>query len=140
VVELALASCRTLSESRGVGIRLIGSGAEPPLRADRQRLAQVVENLVSNAIYFSTEGATVDVELEPPTSGRALCRVRDRGPGIAEDDLPRLFEPFFTRRSGGTGLGLSIVRRIVHEHGGEVSAANHPQGGAVLTVRLPHAG
>jgi signal transduction histidine kinase len=143
VVELALGSCRLLAESRGVGLEVIGPGAEPPLRLDRQRLAQVVENLVTNAIHFSERGEAVSVELEGVASGSApgsaVCRVRDRGPGIAEADLPRLFEPFFTRRSGGTGLGLSIVRRIVREHGGEVSAANHPEGGAVLSVRLPYA-
>jgi signal transduction histidine kinase len=109
---------------------------------DRQRLSQVVENLISNAIYFSAERGTVSVELQGSTPrdgepGVTSCRVRDRGPGISEADLPRLFEPFFTRRSGGTGLGLSIVRRIVQEHGGEVTAENHPEGGAILTLRLP---
>jgi signal transduction histidine kinase len=68
------------------------------------------------------------------------CVVADSGPGFRAEDLPHVFDPFFTRRHGGTGLGLSIVHQIAQEHGGEIVAANRPQGGAAMTVRLPASG
>ncbi len=72
-----------------------------------------------------------------------VIRVADRGPGIPEADLTRIFERFYrvdkdrSRESGGTGLGLSIVRHLVELHGGQVQAANRRDGGAIFTVRLP---
>jgi signal transduction histidine kinase len=65
------------------------------------------------------------------------CRFRDSGPGFEETDLALAFEPFYSRRQGGTGLGLAIAWRFTREHDGTIAAGNHPEGGAVLTVRLP---
>jgi signal transduction histidine kinase len=110
------------------------------VRMNRQRLVQVFQNLLENAIQHSPPGGSVEIETaEVSLDGRdwIAYRIKDAGPGFGSEDLPRIFEPFFTRRHGGTGLGLSIVQRIVEEHGGTITAGNCPEGGgAVMVVRL----
>jgi two-component system, OmpR family, sensor histidine kinase MprB len=100
-------------------------------------LERAVGNLVDNALKYAPDGL-VTVEVEP---GRV--RVRDHGPGIAEEDLPHVFDRFYRSRTArgasGSGLGLAIVRQIATAHGGDVEVANHPDGGAVFTLRLPDA-
>jgi len=103
----------------------------------------VFKNLVENAIQHTAAGGSVTVVAEPVFEGEDAwidCIVADSGSGFRMEDLPRIFEPFFTKRRGGTGLGLSIVRRIVEQHAGTVTAANRPEGGAVMRVRLPSGG
>lgn len=142
VVAEAVLSARPLAEKAQVAVRNAVDGALPPVRMDRRRLLQVFENLLDNALRHSPPKSAVTVEAEPSRSDGEDwidCRVRDEGQGFKPEDLPRVFEPFFTRRRGGTGLGLSIVQRIVEDHGGRIFAANRAEGGAVMTVRLPAA-
>ncbi len=136
-VALAVSACDRLARQRGVELRTAVPDSLPLLRLDRGRMGQAFINLIENAVQHSPEGAAVFVEavLHPGTAIEVA--VRDSGPGVPAEDLPHLFEPFFSRRAGGTGLGLSIVQRIVEEHGGSVSAVNLPGGGACLSVRLP---
>ena len=105
---------------------------------DADSLERAIMNLVDNAVKFSPEGATVHVKLV-----KGILTVADEGPGIAPNDLPHVFERFYrsdkARNTPGTGLGLSIVAHTVATHGGRVSAANDPLGGAIFTVRLPAA-
>ncbi|MGZ4808845.1 MAG: ATP-binding protein [Thermoanaerobaculia bacterium] len=114
--------------------------ADPTISADRERLGRAVQNLIDNALQHSPPGAEVEVTCATRTRDRSRyvdIAVADRGRGFSTDDLPRLFEPFFSRRKGGTGLGLALVQQIVTEHGGEVAAANRPGGGAVVTISIP---
>jgi signal transduction histidine kinase len=124
------------------GARLVRDVAPdlPPLAMDRPRLARALVNLVENAVQHCPPEGVVTIEARPielDAQPWVEIRVSDEGPGIAADDLPRVFDPFFTRRRGGTGLGLSIVQRTVQEHGGTVSAENGPGGGAIFSMRLP---
>jgi signal transduction histidine kinase len=112
------------------------AGADAMVLMDSSRLVLVFENLIANAVQHSPAGESVTIDTARDGEQIEIA-VRDRGPGFRPADLPRVFQPFFTRRRGGTGLGLSIVQRIVDEHGGIVAASNDPAGGAVIHVRLP---
>ncbi|MCA8942160.1 MAG: HAMP domain-containing protein [Planctomycetes bacterium] len=109
----------------------------PPLTSDPGEWRQVLFNLLRNAIDATPEGTQVLVSAALE-NGRVVVRVRDHGPGFDDDDLDRVFEPFFTKKAPnqGTGLGLAIVDRIVREFGGEVDARNCATGGE-LRVSVP---
>jgi two-component system sensor histidine kinase HydH len=103
---------------------------------DRPRVEQVLANLLRNAAQASTPESQIELGVRV-VDGNLEFSVRDHGPGIAPEDLDQIFEPFFTRRVRGTGLGLTIAKRIVQSHGGQISAVNSPDGGALFCVRLP---
>jgi PAS domain S-box-containing protein len=134
VVAEAVRACEPLAEGRQVAVEM--APGLPPVALDRPRMVQVFENLIRNALQHSPPGGRVLVEGGGQDAASVWCRVRDFGPGFRGEDLPRLFEPFFTKREGGIGLGLSIAQRIVEEHGGAIAAENHPEGGAVVRLTL----
>jgi len=126
---------RPLCERAGVELHVAAD--ETVVRADRGQLGQVLTNLAINAVQ-AMEGhqpRRLDLVGSADGSGAAL-EVLDTGPGIAEDDLSRVRQAFFSRRKGGTGLGLSIAERIVEEHGGTLTLANRPGGGLAARVEL----
>jgi signal transduction histidine kinase len=140
----AIESLRAVAARAEVRIVSRAQGELPPIPIERERLLQVFQNLLENAIQYSPPHGTVEIELTAVTrvDGEACldCTVRDSGPGFREADLPHVFEPFFSNRSGGTGLGLAIVQRVVEERGGEVLAGNQSGGGGFVRVQLPVAG
>src|SRR3954468_24790081 len=115
----------------------------PRVKSDPLLLHQVFLNMVMNAehaIAATGKGGRIEIATAvAPTGHRIVVTVRDTGVGIPEDTLSRIFEPFYTTKEvgKGTGLGLAITYGIVQEHGGQIIAANHPEGGAVFTVELP---
>jgi signal transduction histidine kinase len=117
------------------------SAALPDVVVDPQRMAQVFQNVVHNAILHTPPKGRVAVNasMRNLADGRRWIEatVRDTGPGFRKEDLARVFRPFVTGRAGGTGLGLAIAQRIVEMHGGTISAGNAPEGGALVTVRFP---
>ncbi|MFN0137691.1 MAG: sensor histidine kinase [Phycisphaerae bacterium] len=111
---------------------------EPVVAVDPRSMQRVLINLISNAAEASPTGATVAISAKADAQDVTI-RVSDAGPGMSQDVLDRVFDPFFTTKAQGTGLGLSIAHRVVEAHGGRISAANQPQGGAEFSVLLPKA-
>ena len=142
LIEETIEAIGEFAQGLGVRIRVEGVPAVHDLRADTDRLAQVITNLLSNAVKFSPPDSEVVVSIE---NGAGLVRisVRDHGPGIAAEFKPRVFERFAqadatdARRKGGSGLGLSIVKEIVDRLGGEVGFGDAPGGGTIFHVELP---
>jgi signal transduction histidine kinase len=110
----------------------------PAVWADRDQAIQVLLNLVRNALEAMPQGGTLRVSARAREGGVVLS-VGDTGPGIAAEDLPHLFEPYFTRKEGGTGLGLAIAQRIAEEHGGRLEVSSTPGAGSTFTFWLPAA-
>ena len=109
------------------------------IHADQQRIQQILLNLIGNAVKYTPHGGTINVELMTDDDG-VLIRVADSGKGIDADRLPHIFELFTggERNVSGLGVGLAVVRRIVEQHGGDVSAFSEGRGrGAEFIVRLP---
>lgn len=142
VIEDAIDSLAPASSAKGIQVeRALADGVQ--VYGDRDRLQQIVWNLVSNALKFTPKGGRVEVELRG-IEGDAAVRVTDTGIGIAPDFLPFVFDRFrqadssMSRRHSGLGLGMAIVRHLVELHGGTISAESGGEGrGATFRLRLP---
>jgi signal transduction histidine kinase len=143
--------CRPFVEQRGQKLLVEVAPSVGPVLADRWKLRDMVENLLMNAIKFTPDGGTVTVSVGRELSGSVRISVQDQGPGIPQEELPHLFQPFYSgadvmKHSTGTvehqkrgmGLGLAIVRHFARLHGGTVSVQTSA-GGSVFTVSIPSA-
>jgi two-component system sensor histidine kinase CreC len=140
IASAAVRAIEPRAQRRGVDVRL-ASATDVTLRGDALLLASALTNLLENALDFSPDGAVVEVRVEQ-SGKRAVLTVRDHGAGIPDYARDRVFDRFYSlaRPNGGkkgTGLGLAFVKEIAELHGGSASLDNHPDGGAVATVRLP---
>jgi len=138
-VAEAVRVCAPRAKERRIEIREEIAAELPNVSINAERMLQVLKYVVENAVEFSNAGEAVTLRVRRDDNGASalVCTVADHGPGFRHEDLPHLFEPFFTRRAGGSGLGLAIVQKIVGEHGGTIAARNAPGGGGVVEIRLP---
>jgi two-component system, OmpR family, phosphate regulon sensor histidine kinase PhoR len=147
VIRQVVDALQPLATDRGVGLRAALPDAPVLVRGDRDELLRVFENLVENALKYGASGKRVDIALLAEDTNHAVrVDVRDYGPGIAPEHLPRLTERFYrvnvsqSRSEGGTGLGLALVKHILNRHGGRLSIISVPTAGATFTAHLPRNG
>jgi two-component system, OmpR family, phosphate regulon sensor histidine kinase PhoR len=143
-IDMALIARESVGEFRTGGAVTVTMNCEhAPIAGDRGQMAQVLRNLIDNAIKYGKPGGAVQVSLEATNTGWVLIAVRDEGDGIPPEHLPRLTERFYradtsrSRAAGGTGLGLSIVKHIVERHRGRFDIASRPGSGTTASMMLP---
>jgi two-component system phosphate regulon sensor histidine kinase PhoR len=145
IVRQVVDGLQTLAKDRGVAIQVTAPGPQIVL-GDRDELLRLFENLIENGLKYGASGKRVEVTMLSGEAGAAretVVSVRDYGPGIPSEHLPRLTERFYradvgeSRAQGGTGLGLALVKHILNRHHGRLSIESQPGQGATFTVRLP---
>jgi len=140
LIGKSIRACLPAADVANVNLVNRVDGSTPRVLVDRRRLSKVFVNLIENAIQHSPANESVVVEVHQSEEANQVwldCAVRDAGPGILDEDLPAIFEPFFSKRRNGTGLGLAIAKKIMEEHGGDLIAGNNEEGGACMIARFP---
>lgn len=146
IVRQVIDGLHMLARDRDVEVRMSAPADRLIVRGDRDELLRLFENLIENALKYAASGKRIDISLsvgEGPAAREARVAVRDYGPGIAPDHLPRLTERFYrvdvveSRAQGGTGLGLALVKHILNRHGGRLTIESIPGQGATFTAHVP---
>lgn len=159
LLERAAATIALRARQQGIDVRVEGNGNAPEMLADPQRMAQILGNLLENALRYTPRGGQVALRVVPngsiaapaiqraqtPTTPLVILEVADTGAGIAPADLPHVFDRFYradrarARETGGSGLGLAIVQRLVEAQGGVVGVTSTPGQGTIFQIALPMA-
>jgi two-component system, OmpR family, phosphate regulon sensor histidine kinase PhoR len=147
IVRQVVDGLQTLARDRGVAVEVDAPAKPLVVLGDRDELIRLFENLVENGLKYGASGKRVEIAIEhaaaPDGQPEARICVRDHGPGITAEHLPRLTERFYrvdvgeSRAQGGTGLGLALVKHILNRHQGRLSIESKPGQGAAFTARLP---
>ena len=142
IAERAIAAIAGQAQEKGVKLELAVDGSLPSVTVDGDRIAQVLRNLLSNALRHTGAGGRITLAGRSE-AGRAIIEVTDTGAGIPAEDLPHVFDRFYradpsrNRATGGSGLGLAITRQLVRAHGGQVVASSTPSRGSTFSFWLP---
>ncbi len=142
LVDQAIKAYRPQASKKDIRFRVEASPDIPEVNIDPDRMAQVLSNLLSNALRYTPEGGEITLSTKHST-GEVEIRVRDSGPGIDPAELPNIFDRFYRtdksrqRESGGSGLGLAIAKSIVEGHGGRIWAESEPGEGTTIVIALP---
>jgi two-component system phosphate regulon sensor histidine kinase PhoR len=143
IVRQVADGLQTLARDRDVAVEITAPAEPMMVPGDRDELIRLFENLIENGLKYGASGKRVEIAIAPDGKGEARVSVRDHGPGIAAEHLPRLTERFYradvgeSRAQGGTGLGLALVKHILNRHHGRLSIESKVGEGATFTVRLP---
>jgi two-component system sensor histidine kinase VicK len=135
-------SHKITAEKQGKTISLVNGPAKANIMMDSARISQVLDNIISNSLRYSLEGAKISIEMVEREESY-MVYIHDDGIGIPKEDLRMIFDRFYrvdkarSRELGGTGLGLSIAKEIVETHGGRINAASELGVGTTMTLRLP---
>jgi two-component system, OmpR family, sensor histidine kinase BaeS len=144
LLERAAAAHVVHAEQRSIRLTVEAPAGLPPISVDPERMARVLDNLVTNALRYTPEGGTITLRAETQAPHRVALMVEDTGTGIAPEELPKVFDRFYRgdaarQATGESGLGLAIVKSLVEAHGGTVTVESAPEQGARFTVTLPAA-
>jgi signal transduction histidine kinase len=124
------------AQQKGITLRKDVPASVPAFECDPEQMKQVILNLAINAVQAMTGAGEISLTARQRESSVALG-VRDQGPGIDQEDLDKIFNPFYTTKDTGTGLGLSVVYQIVNQHGGVVTAERNPEAGMTFSITIP---
>jgi signal transduction histidine kinase len=139
IVERVLALIGGRARKQNVSLEFTRPQRQVDASVDNDQIQQLVLNLLLNALDAMPRGGRIEVELQPSHDGFVNFYIRDSGPGIAPQILPKVFETFVSSKETGVGLGLPLSRRIAEDHGGNLTAYNLPGAGACFHLRLPAA-
>jgi two-component system, NtrC family, sensor histidine kinase HydH len=140
VVEQAVSLVKPEADVRQVALRVECASPEAMVEGDKDKLTQILLNVLLNAVQFSPPGAAVDVRMRQtalPHGNYAVVGIGDEGPGIKHADRERIFDPFFSTRENGTGLGLSIASRLIDEHRGYIDLVPDRKHGTEFLLHFP---
>jgi len=142
IIETVMERLRPAADARGVALHIEAPSRAPEALLDRDRIEQVLVNLLDNAIKYSRQGGAVHVGLDIDSAGFIRVRVQDEGIGIPRQELPRIGERFYradrarSRAHGGSGLGLAIARALVEAHGGRLQIESNEGLGTTVSFTL----